>query len=119
MWKVGQQIIAIANSYKYKGIRAVIKDKSYVIKAIFNCQCGTVDFDIGAPNVQGINGSYCTKCSIHTNDGIWWQNSNLFRPAVGKSAIKDLCGLKIVTETSDSPMKNPSPMKPLRELINN
>ncbi len=33
-----------------------------------------------------------------------------------KSAIKELVNIKIITETSDAPMKNPSPMQPLKEL---
>lgn len=40
-------------------------------------------------------------------------------PYYTKSAIDELINIRHIRETSDTPMKNPSPMKPLKQLINN
>ena len=62
-------------------------------------------------------GSLCFEKYGLTDDNSYI--STEFKPIQYQSAIKDLVSVKVISETSDVPMKNPSPIQPLKELANN
>lgn len=96
MFKVGQKVVVLQS---YIGaFHTIVKGEVYEVGRLYTDSLGL---------------NLCLK----GYGSPWIKPHEFFAPIKSaKSAIKDLCNINIVTETSDAPMKNPSPMKPMREL---
>lgn len=115
MFKVGEKVI-------YIGTKSLEHGNIYTIKGIMEYPCGCMAIDVGLT----INYIAHQRCGDHFSfanalpSQVQYVKSSSFKPLqYDESAIEELVNIKQITETSDLPMKNPSPTKPMKELINN
>ena len=120
-FKVGQNVICIKSCTIWNGITSTMKGETYKIFGIYKCACGIIELDLGIKNPSDMGLIICENCSHTTKSTSWLQCSPRFRVIdnYSDSAVGHLVNVKQITETSDVPMKNPSPIQPLKELVNN
>lgn len=76
---IGQKIVCVNVHFtKESGLRPpLVKDKTYIVKSIIKCECGSYKIDVGLPSIIG---STVCLCGCKTRSLKWHVRADRFRP---------------------------------------